>query len=60
VTYLGSLSVRLAGAVGSRFAGCSAADRPSTCGWVGYFISNLIASWAQPDTGFPPKVIAGR
>jgi hypothetical protein len=27
---------------------------------VGHFISNLIASWAQPDTGFPPKVVAGR
>jgi len=24
------------------------------------FYSNLIASCAQPDTGFPPKVVAGR
>jgi putative redox protein len=34
--------------------------RASTFGWVGHFISNLIASCAQPDTGFPPKVVAGR
>jgi hypothetical protein len=38
----------LAGTLGSHFA------------LVGHFISNLIASWAQPDTGFPPKVVAGR
>jgi hypothetical protein len=37
-----------------------AAGTASICGWVGHFISNLIASWAQPDTGFPPKVMAGR
>jgi len=45
---------------GCHFAGCSAAGRPSTCSWVGHFISNLIASWTQPDTGFPPEVTAGR
>jgi len=41
----------LVGTLGSHFAVCSA---------VGHFISNLIASWAQPDTGFPPEVTAGR
>jgi len=29
-------------------------------GWADHFISNLIASRAQPDTGLPTEAVVGR